>query len=139
MSARTYWHATGGTRKQVPELEANLVSSLLDNGKHSPALDIDFEARLVPSSTPGHFHLYLDGLELEWTEYRTLLIALAQAGVIQHGYASACIDRGATFLRPPGQTKYEGDGLNNSDAIPRLFPIAVTTPDSTVDPEEEPF
>src|SRR4051794_39832810 len=45
------------------DLDANLVSSRLATKDHeifgdwhSPVLDIDFEARLIPSSTPGHYH-----------------------------------------------------------------------------------
>lgn len=88
--------------------EANVVSSELvgySPALHSPALDIDFECRLVPSSTPGHYHLYLDGLTLEWAEYDRLLLALARAGVIEEGYYAASQGRKATFLRLPGVQK----------------------------------
>jgi hypothetical protein len=90
-------------------VEANLVSSRLafDDkedvfGKwHSPVLDIDFEAQLVPSSTPGHYHLYLDGLRLQWSAYKKLLAALAEAGVIQEGYYENSVRRQMTCVRPP--------------------------------------
>jgi hypothetical protein len=114
-SDRTWWFAQGENRKQMASEEgANLVSSLLENGKHSPVLDIDFRASLIPSSTFGHFHLYLDGLELEWPAYVKLLAALRDAGVIQEGYFRLQTERGATFLRPPGVVKVPGDGLNDS-------------------------
>lgn len=53
----------------VPPIRPNLVSSKMYNehgylDRHSPVLDIDFPARLLPSTTEGHFHSYLDGLML---------------------------------------------------------------------------
>lgn len=87
---------------------ANLVSSLLENGAHSPVLDLDFSARLIPSSTEGHFHLYLDGLEIPWDRYEPLLKALADAGVIGEGYAHHSIERGQSVLRREGVTKRGG-------------------------------
>jgi len=44
---------------------ANVVSSLLTNGNHAPCIDLDVPAMLVPSSTPGHSHLYID-IEVPW-------------------------------------------------------------------------
>ena len=101
---------------QLPGLESvepNLVSSRLyfegsqfaRGSSHSPVLDIDFAARLVPSSTEGHFHLYLDGLTLSWPEYENLLSALADAGVIERGYFDASVRRQMTCVRPPGMVK----------------------------------
>lgn len=72
--------------------------------KHAPVLDLDFPAVLIPSSTPGHFHLYLDK-PMEWSKYETLLHALADAGVIERGYANASIARRATFVRDPESHK----------------------------------
>lgn len=67
---------------------------------HRPVLDIDFPAELVPSSTPGHFHLYLDRF-MSWERYEKLLTALAEAGVIEQGYADAAIRRGYSAVRLP--------------------------------------
>lgn len=88
-------------------VEPNLVSSLLDaeDRRHSPVLDIDFEARLIPSSTPGHFHLYLDGLEMDQETYDDLLKALADAGVLSTRYVGFALDRGETVVRREGVTK----------------------------------
>ncbi len=71
---------------------------------HSPALDIDIPIKLVPSSTPGHHHLYIDK-ELSWWQYQQLLMVLADCGIIEKGFACASIERKATFLRKPGVTK----------------------------------
>jgi hypothetical protein len=85
------------------ELEdANILTSAAVGrpGIHKLAIDIDLSARLVPSTTPGHWHLYVD-VDIEWNAYRELLLALAKAGVIEKGYARASIKRGYTSLRPP--------------------------------------
>lgn len=92
----------------VPELDeertrenghnANLISSLTTSGMHAPVLDIDFEARLVPSRTEGHYHLYLDK-EMPWWKYRFLLWALKVVGIIEPGYYGASVERRMTFCR----------------------------------------
>lgn len=84
---------------------ANLISSLADDGKHYPALDVDIPCRYVPSSTPGHGHLYFDTLDLTWTRYKKLLIALGEAGILEPGYVEASIARSQSLLRPEGVKK----------------------------------
>jgi len=79
---------------------ANVVSSLLTNGKHAPAIDLDIKARLVPSSTPGHSHLYIDH-ELTWEQYRKLLEVMRDLGLVQEGFYKSAVRRGTTFLRLP--------------------------------------
>jgi hypothetical protein len=78
--------------------EANLISSLTASGLHAPVLDIDFEAQLVPSRTPGHYHLYLDK-PIPWRRYKKLLRALMKAGIIEKGYYGASVARRMTFVR----------------------------------------
>lgn len=81
---------------------ATYVSSRLRAGSrmHSPILDLDIPAALVASTTPGHFHLYLD-VEMNWNAYRRLLKALAKAGVVEESWAKASIQSGQSLLRPP--------------------------------------
>lgn len=109
---RTLWHTNfhhyADSEDITPITESdeenhNLIGSLIEDtdNLHSPVLDIDFPARLVPSTTPGHFHLYLDGLALHWSAYIDLLVALGRAGVLGEGYVNASIDRGMTTVRPP--------------------------------------
>jgi hypothetical protein len=85
-------------QQRAPAHEANLVSSLTVDGLHAPALDIDMPARLVPSRTPGHFHLFIDK-PMKWWRYRILLRVLAWAGIIEKGYYRASRDRKMTMLR----------------------------------------
>lgn len=73
---------------------------------HRPVLDIDFPAQLIPSSTPGHFHLYLDR-EIEHKKYLRLLDALVECGLIEEGYCNASQDRGYTAVRLPWVKKPE--------------------------------
>lgn len=88
--------------------DAQVVTSMVEESwirgathpTHRPVLDIDLPAQLVPSSTPGHFHLYLD-VEVEHENYMLLLRTLALCGIIEPGYASASQERGYTAVRLP--------------------------------------
>lgn len=103
-----------GPRGFVPENSslANVVTSLHENstwateGRHALLLDLDIPATLVPSSTEGHNHLYIDVPDgIPEDKWLVLIRALADAGVIEEGYAQASIERGYTALRLPGVTK----------------------------------
>ena len=85
-------------RVQVEPEKANLICSLADDGTHLPVLDIDYTASLVGSSTPGHFHLYLDQ-PISWYKYAIVLATLGWAGLIEPGYAKAALRRRGTFVR----------------------------------------
>ena len=80
---------------------ANVITSRVAGTEmHKPLLDIDLPIKVVPSSTPGHSHLYVDK-ELAWDAYLALLDALAEAGLVEPGYVSASRSRGFTSLRLP--------------------------------------
>lgn len=87
-------------RRVTTEAEANCTSSLLSNGKHAPILDLDVKHEYVPSSTPGHAHLYLD-VELTWRQYRRLLKSLGRAGILEPGYVRSALRRGHNEARLP--------------------------------------
>lgn len=91
---------------RLPEatMYANVASSQINDGadRHVVALDLDYPAYVVPSSTEGHSHLYLDvpgGVKHE--DYMELLELLGRIGVIEPGYAEVSIKRGHTDLRLP--------------------------------------
>ncbi len=87
------------------EQDATLVSSeIVDSDLHAPAIDLDIPAYLIPSSTPGHSHLYIDA-EISWEKYERLLFAMADAGIIEEGYYLASVARHGSFLRRPGVLK----------------------------------
>lgn len=91
-------------RTERPFVESNVVSSEIadgpNRGQHTLALDLDVPAVLVPSSTPGHSHLYID-VPMQWTQLEDVLTALAKAGVIEPGFAHFSIQRKFTCLRMP--------------------------------------
>lgn len=102
-------NAPGDRHKAAGMNNANVVTSLRDDGRHRVVLDIDHPAWLMPSTTPGHYHLYIDvpgGIER--MEYAKLLDALVNANVIEPGYAGASIARGFTSVRLPWITKQKG-------------------------------
>lgn len=106
---RTFWHIQAfinyeGERYERRERAngpgANLVSSLTEGGLHAPVLDLDVPAFLLPSSTPGHSHLYID-VEMPWRTYRALLRAMKDAGIIEKSFYRGSIQRKQTMVRPP--------------------------------------
>lgn len=104
---------------------AQVTTSMVDNGLqhaeenrssrvHRPVLDLDLSAQLVPSSTPGHWHLYLDVEVAHWP-YMQLLEALEHAGILEPGYSRASQERGYTAVRLPWVRK---DDLTLDPAVP---------------------
>lgn len=85
--------------RQVPTGYGNTVCSATGDGRHLPVLDLDVPARLEPSRTPGHSHLYLD-VPMSWAQYSTLLHALTAAGVVEARHFVRALDSGATFVSP---------------------------------------
>lgn len=79
---------------------AELIASLTKKGTHRPLLDLDIPVAYIPSTTPGHGHLYIDK-ELSWKEYQKLLNLLADLDIIEHGYRGASLARGYSALRLP--------------------------------------
>lgn len=102
-------------RKPAPIENSHVISSELekDSGYHKPVIDIDVPIRVFPSTTPGHFHLYID-YNVQWDDYVHLLYAMAQAGIVERGYVDASIQRGGTHVRLPWVSK---EKLNNNNCI----------------------
>ena len=66
---------------------------------HAPALDIDgIHCELIPSSTKGNFHLYIDK-PMSWEDYKKLLKVLAEVGIIEENYYKASLKDEKTLLR----------------------------------------
>jgi len=87
----------------VTAAEANLVTSYAvayTDHLHYPVLDLDFGVQVVPSSTPGQYHLYLDRI-VSWEKYSRVLDAMADAGLLERGYVDASKKRGHTAVRLP--------------------------------------
>jgi hypothetical protein len=82
----------------------NLVSSLTEDGRHMPAIDLDIPHSYLPSSTPGHGHLFID-MPMSWEQYELLLTVLHSVGIIEDGFFRLSLQRKASFLRKPGTYK----------------------------------
>lgn len=100
---------------------ANVVSSLRTDEpaglkRHAVLLDLDVPAYLVPSSTEGHSHLYID-VSVRERDYYRLLEVLADCGVIERGYADVSRRKGATFVRLPW-IKKDKDSEPVDDGLP---------------------
>lgn len=93
----SYWSRTRSSPQDAEVVSSELVDEL---GGHAPALDIDVPMGVVPSSTPGHNHLYFD-VRMPWRRYKRLLKAMAAAGLLEEGYVKASIRRRHTALRVP--------------------------------------
>jgi hypothetical protein len=85
---------------------ADIVSSQFTTAydAHMIVLDIDVPAALIPSTTPGNSHLFITTC-INWETYERLLIALADAGVLEYGYVEASRARGFTAVRLPWVSK----------------------------------
>lgn len=99
---------------------ADVITSMIANKvtHHKVIIDLDIPAKLIPSSTEGHFHLYIDH-EMTWEDYKKLLDALVDAGLIQEGYRGASAARGYTAVRLPWVRKEDGqdDYLKNTSSV----------------------
>lgn len=135
---RTYWykknlHTSANPEDDglapVPSTEekGNLVGSLNEYGYHMPVLDIDYPAKLVPSSTEGHYHLYLDK-QITWDAYKKVLEALAEAGLIQAGFRDWSIKRSQSFVRKPGVKKESIKVVADPVTLEALTPLGDENP-----------
>lgn len=68
---------------------------------HRIVIDVDHQAHLVESSTPGHHHLYVEIPPVPWDDYVKWLEASALIGLVSPGYVNACISRGHSDVRLP--------------------------------------
>jgi hypothetical protein len=80
----------------------NLITSATAENvlMQKPILDIDYPAWLIPSTRPGHFHLYIDRA-IPKDKYLAMVTAMAEAGLVEEGYAGAAERRGYTGVRLP--------------------------------------
>lgn len=100
-------YASHVTPAATPE-DANVsTSKIKGSDQHYLAIDLDMPTQLYPSSTPGHHHLYVQKA-MTFAQLVDVLSALARAGLIESGYASAAIDQGHTTLRLPWVRKKKG-------------------------------
>lgn len=91
-----------------PHLEfPNLISSRTTDGRQMPIVDLDFDFRIEESSTPGHYHLYLD-VPIGRVKFIVLMLVLWWCRCVEMGYAVWSIRRMGNFVRLPGIEKQPG-------------------------------
>ena len=73
--------------------------------KHMVMFDCDVPVMVIPSSTPGHSHIYFPNNHVSKEDLFNLLDALANVGIVERGYAEASKARGFTALRLPWVSK----------------------------------
>lgn len=84
---------------------ANLISSYAYTRAdgvemHTPIIDLDIEHMIVPSTTPGHGHLYINK-EITYNQYLSLLEKMAECGIVQRGIVGQCQKYKGTTVRLP--------------------------------------
>lgn len=126
---RTYWFLKnfksgyGGTDARLVKShdEGNLVSSECEDGLHAPIFDLDYDVDLIPSKTPGHFHLYLNK-KIEWDKYLKVLEAMADAGLIEQNYYKAAKTRRKAMLTIPSGSGVFEDLVKKIRLTGTMFP-----------------
>jgi hypothetical protein len=102
---------------ETPE-GSNLISSeIKGTTRHRILLDIDFPAALIPSSTPGHSHLYIDK-QLTQDEMEKLVFTLHEVGLLADGNANQWHKFKAQFLRLPWVKKEKDEP--EKKALPKV-------------------
>lgn len=97
------------TPHPMPLERANLISSEVEPDTHMPVIDLDFPARIIPSSTDGHGHLYIDQ-EITWEQYLALLEGFQKAGLIQDAWLASAKQDKRSYVRLPHVFKKEQAG-----------------------------
>lgn len=88
-------------REPAPVDEADVIGSRVTaTDLHTVIVDLDVPARLVPSTTPGHSHLYVD-VPVSFPGLLDILRTLARYGIVEGGYAHVTEERGEAFARLP--------------------------------------
>lgn len=109
-----------GNRPIAPIDQAAVITSEDQfSERHYPVLDLDYHARLIPSSTPDHYHLYLDR-PVDWGKFVVVLDAMADAGLLEDGYVKASKERKYTCVRLPWVGKADVKGTSGLPEVDRL-------------------
>lgn len=86
--------------------EAHIISSESNQlrgfaSKHMVMFDCDVPVMVIPSSTPGHSHIYFPRNYVSKDVLFALLDSLAVAGIVEPGYVAVSKARGFAALRLP--------------------------------------
>lgn len=90
----------GNARTEQSVEKANLLSSEVRTDVHMPVIDCDYGIQAIASTSPGHYHLYIDR-ELTWPQYKALLEGFYKAGLIEKRWYENAIRDKRTYVRLP--------------------------------------
>lgn len=79
---------------------SNIITSVANDGYHYPVLNFDFPVRVYPSTTPGHYHVYLDK-PIESEVYFAFLDYLNEMGLTDRRWTRSAHHLGASWVRLP--------------------------------------
>ncbi|KKR09437.1 MAG: hypothetical protein UT43_C0009G0009 [Parcubacteria group bacterium GW2011_GWC1_39_29] len=69
-------------------------------------LEVEFPIQLIPSTTPRHYHLYLDR-KISWEQYMLVLKSAYETGIINRGFYEMSIKNGQSMVLLPGKDRAE--------------------------------
>lgn len=102
--------ASMGNLRFVDRGAGNLISSMVAPDQHRPVLDLDFPHVYVPSTTPGHGHLYINNVVLNDLQHYVLISTLVQLGILSEGSKVQLDAHGLSLTRPPHVKKKDEHG-----------------------------
>lgn len=102
--------ARKGNLRFVDPGQGNLISSMVAPDKHRPVIDLDMPHVYVPSTTPGHGHLYINNVVLDDMQHYLLIQTLVQLGIIGQGSRVQLDAHGLSLTRPPHVKKKDEYG-----------------------------
>ena len=74
------------------------------DGGLTSILEVEFPIQLIPSTTPRHYHLYLDR-KISWEQYVLVLESAHEAGIISIGFYEISIKNGQSMVLLPGKDR----------------------------------
>jgi hypothetical protein len=123
-------NANEGNLRFVAPREGNLVSSMVQPGFHRPVLDLDIPHMYVPSSTPGHGHLYLNGVFLNDSQHFAFISSLVHFNVLGEGSLAQVKAQNMSLVRAMHIRK----GSELEHPIPDVKGIMSPTQDDLIEP-----
>ena len=74
------------------------------DGGLTSILEVEFPIQLIPSTTPRHYHLYLDR-KISWEQYMLVLKSAYETGIINRGFYEMSIKNGQSMVLLPGKDR----------------------------------
>lgn len=129
--------------RQAPNVVSSEISrgpaytNAEDDSVHLVLIDLDFESALIPSTTPGRYHLYVDK-KMSKEKYSDFVKMLKEFGVVAQGNLNQIEKTGRTYLRMPwvrkGFSILRGEDLLPEDTFQIDSMLAKSVPAISVPP-----